>query len=87
MSKSVTVLFNIEDQDIPNLNPLKKLVGRKYPDVDVDFRRIGPRDVAKYIGGMGACGIETALLLDLPDRVQPDLDPHGQSPGHLAGPV
>ncbi len=26
--------------------------------MDIDFRRIGPRDVAKIIGGMGACGIE-----------------------------
>jgi cell fate regulator YaaT (PSP1 superfamily) len=58
-TKTVTVLFNIEDQDIPNLNPLKNLVKEQYPDVDIDFRRIGPRDVAKIIGGMGACGIES----------------------------
>ena len=23
------------------------------------MRQIGPRDVAKFLGGMGACGIET----------------------------
>lgn len=56
--KSVTVLFNIDDQDPPNLKPLEKEVLSLYPDVEVDFRRIGPRDVAKIIGGMGACGLE-----------------------------
>jgi len=30
-----------------------------YPQSRVDFRQIGPRDVAKIIGGMGACGLET----------------------------
>jgi cell fate regulator YaaT (PSP1 superfamily) len=28
-----------------------------FPDLDFDYRRIGPRDVAKTIGGMGACGL------------------------------
>ncbi len=58
-TEQVTVLFNIEDQEIPNLGPLKKVVSEQYPETEVDFRRIGPRDVAKIIGGMGACGIES----------------------------
>ena len=33
---------------------MKKL----YPRVRVEFRQVGPRDAAKIIGGMGACGIE-----------------------------
>ncbi|MBN2043688.1 MAG: hypothetical protein JW757_01605 [Anaerolineales bacterium] len=57
-SKTITVLFNIEDQEVPNLNPLKKIVQEQFPKTEIDFRRIGPRDVAKMIGGMGACGIE-----------------------------
>ncbi len=56
--KSVIVLYNIDDQDPPNLKPLKNEVNNLHPDVKVDFRRIGPRDVAKIIGGMGACGKE-----------------------------
>ncbi len=32
---------------------------RRLKDSRVDFRQIGPRDVAKIIGGMGACGLET----------------------------
>jgi cell fate regulator YaaT (PSP1 superfamily) len=57
-SAAISVLFSIEDQDVPNLKPLKTLVLEQYPDADVEFRRIGPRDVAKIIGGMGACGLE-----------------------------
>lgn len=30
-----------------------------YPDSQVALRQIGPRDVAKLLGGMGACGLET----------------------------
>lgn len=57
-STAISVLFNIEDQDVPNLSPLKGIVKEQYPDADVEFRRVGPRDVAKIIGGMGACGLE-----------------------------
>ncbi len=31
---------------------------RIYPRSQVEMRQIGPRDVAKLLGGMGACGIE-----------------------------
>jgi cell fate regulator YaaT (PSP1 superfamily) len=32
---------------------------RLYPSHQVTLRQIGPRDVAKLLGGMGACGLET----------------------------
>src|SRR5204863_1431757 len=32
---------------------------RLYPAQHVTLRQISPRDVAKIIGGMGACGLET----------------------------
>ena len=57
-SQTVSILYNIEDQDNPNLGSLISVVKETYPDADVEFRRIGPRDVAKIIGGMGACGME-----------------------------
>ena len=31
---------------------------RTYPRSRVEMRQIGPRDVAKILGGMGACGLE-----------------------------
>lgn len=33
-------------------------MSRLYPETHVDLRQIGPRDVAKIIGGAGACGLE-----------------------------
>jgi cell fate regulator YaaT (PSP1 superfamily) len=32
---------------------------KQYPQSQVEMRQIGPRDVAKLLGGMGACGLET----------------------------
>lgn len=55
----LTFLFNTEDDVDINLTKLKKKMQVDYPDTKVDMRRIGPRDVAKIIGGMGACGLET----------------------------
>ncbi len=57
-SQSIAILYNIDDQDAPNLGALVGVVKESYPDAEVEFRRIGPRDVAKIIGGMGACGLE-----------------------------
>lgn len=57
-SESIAVLYNFEEQDVPNLTPLGDVVRESYPDTELEFRRIGPRDVAKIIGGMGACGLE-----------------------------
>lgn len=57
-SESIAVLYNFEEQDVPNLTPLGDVIREEYPDAELEFRRIGPRDVAKIIGGMGACGLE-----------------------------
>jgi len=56
-SNSISVLYNFEEQNVPNLSPLGDVIQEKYPGADIDFRRVGPRDVAKLIGGMGACGM------------------------------
>jgi cell fate regulator YaaT (PSP1 superfamily) len=56
--KRLTFLFNSEGQESPDLKALSKEMKRLYPRNRVDFRQIGPRDTAKLMGGMGACGIE-----------------------------
>jgi cell fate regulator YaaT (PSP1 superfamily) len=38
---------------------LREDMQRLYPSQQVGLRQIGPRDVAKLLGGMGACGLET----------------------------
>ncbi|MFN8411910.1 MAG: regulatory iron-sulfur-containing complex subunit RicT [Anaerolineales bacterium] len=52
-------LFSTESEDKVDLKSLKKDMHDLYPNTHVEMRQIGPRDVAKFLGGMGACGIET----------------------------
>ena len=56
--KRLTFIYNSEGQENINLGSLQKEMKRAFPRVRVEFRQIGPRDTAKIIGGMGACGIE-----------------------------
>jgi cell fate regulator YaaT (PSP1 superfamily) len=55
----LTFLFSTESEERVDLKSLKKDMNRKYRKSQVEMRQIGPRDVAKIIGGMGACGLET----------------------------
>jgi cell fate regulator YaaT (PSP1 superfamily) len=52
-------LFNTDSDDKPDLRSLRKDMQALYPASQVEMRQIGPRDVAKLLGGMGACGLET----------------------------
>jgi cell fate regulator YaaT (PSP1 superfamily) len=56
-SRNLSVLYNTEDNEEVSLSKLISKVSKDYPDYKVEFRRIGPRDVAKIVGGMGACGM------------------------------
>jgi cell fate regulator YaaT (PSP1 superfamily) len=55
----LTFLFSTETEDKPDLKSLRKDMQALYTTSQVEMRQIGPRDVAKLIGGMGACGLET----------------------------
>jgi cell fate regulator YaaT (PSP1 superfamily) len=52
-------LFSTESEEKVDLKSLKKDMHELYPSTHIEMRQIGPRDVAKIIGGMGACGLET----------------------------
>jgi cell fate regulator YaaT (PSP1 superfamily) len=52
-------LFSTESEEKVDLKSLKRDMQNLYPNTHIEMRQIGPRDVAKIIGGMGACGIET----------------------------
>ena len=41
-----------------DLKSLKRAMQRSYPQTRVEMHLVGPRDVAKVMGGMGACGLE-----------------------------
>lgn len=55
---NLVILFCYEGEDDPKLNGLVKKIKKANPDVNLETRRIGPRDSAKILGGMGACGRE-----------------------------
>ena len=57
--KSLTLLYNTEGDEEIDLENLRKEMQTTYNKSKVEMRRIGPRDVAKILGGMGACGLET----------------------------
>ncbi|MBL8098524.1 MAG: stage 0 sporulation protein [Anaerolineales bacterium] len=52
-------LFSTDIEEKVDLKSLKKDMQELYPNKHIELRQIGPRDVAKLLGGMGACGIET----------------------------
>ncbi len=56
--KRLTILYSSEGDEQVDLSRLRKAMKRHYPRTRVDFRQVGSRDVAKLIGGMGACGME-----------------------------
>ena len=55
----LSLLYSTDSEDKPDLKSLRKDMQAMYPASQVDMRQIGPRDVAKLLGGMGACGLET----------------------------
>lgn len=54
----LSFLFSTETEEKVDLRVLRNIMQRVYPHTHVEMRQIGPRDVAKLIGGMGACGLE-----------------------------
>lgn len=55
----LSIFFSSDSEDKAELKSLRSDMQRIYGPAQVDVRQIGPRDVAKYLGGMGACGMET----------------------------
>jgi cell fate regulator YaaT (PSP1 superfamily) len=55
----LTLMFSTETEEKVDLKSLRKDMQKIYPQSQVEMRQIGPRDVAKLLGGMGACGLES----------------------------
>lgn len=54
----LSFLYSTEADEKIDLRALHRVMKRSYPRTRIDMRQIGPRDVAKILGGMGACGLE-----------------------------
>ena len=55
--KRLTIFYSSEGEEKVDLKKFQKVISRMYPKQRVDLKQIGPRDVARIIGGLGACGI------------------------------
>ncbi len=56
--EKLSILYSSEAEGKIELKRLRNAVQRLYPRVSIEWRLIGPRDVAKLMGGLGACGLE-----------------------------
>jgi cell fate regulator YaaT (PSP1 superfamily) len=54
----LALMFSSETEEKMDLKSLRSEMGKLYPGTQVDMRQIGPRDVAKHLCGLGACGLE-----------------------------
>jgi cell fate regulator YaaT (PSP1 superfamily) len=55
----LTIQFSSETEEKYDLKSLRQDMQRMFAPSQVDMRQVGPRDVAKTVCGMGACGLET----------------------------
>ncbi len=51
-------LYSTETDIKVDLRKFNNIMQRQYPRTRVEMRQIGPRDVAKLLGGLGACGLD-----------------------------
>jgi cell fate regulator YaaT (PSP1 superfamily) len=62
------ILYSNESGERQELKEIRRAMQRSYSQTQIEFHVIGPRDVAKILGGMGACGLEkrccTTFLTD-----------------------
>jgi cell fate regulator YaaT (PSP1 superfamily) len=53
------IYFSSESEEKAEVKSLRQDMQRMYPQTQLEVRQTGPRDVAKMMCGMGACGLET----------------------------
>ncbi len=52
------IQYSSETEEKIDLKSLRQDLQKRYSPAQIELRQVGPRDVAKMLGGMGACGIE-----------------------------
>lgn len=55
----LALMFSSDTEEKVDLKSLRNDMSNLYHGAQIDMRQIGPRDVAKILGGLGACGLET----------------------------
>ena len=64
-------LYSYEGKGDPDTSDIYQKLNREYPDPKVEMHRVGPRDAAKIIGGMGACGREIRCCTEFMTEFNP----------------
>jgi len=54
----LSFLYSSEGNGKKDLDELRRRIQRFYRKSKIEFHEVGPRDVARVIGGLGACGLE-----------------------------
>jgi len=54
----LAIMYSNEAGERMEFRNLRRAVQRLYPQTQIEFHLIGPRDIAKLLGGMGACGMD-----------------------------
>lgn len=63
----LTFFYSFEADEKLVTHPLHGALKRSFPKTRIELRQIGPRDVAKILGGYGACGIPRCCSTFLTD--------------------
>lgn len=69
--EKLVFLYNYEGKGNPDLSKCVHEMEKAYPDTEIVMRRIGPRDAAKIIGGMGVCGREIRCCTEFMTSFKP----------------
>jgi cell fate regulator YaaT (PSP1 superfamily) len=67
----LVIFYTSEGDEKVDLRPLQKRMQKSYHHCRIELKQIGPRDMAKLFGGMGACGLENRCC----SRFLPEFSP------------
>jgi cell fate regulator YaaT (PSP1 superfamily) len=54
----LTVIYSTETDEKLELKPVRNELAHRFSRQQIEFRQVGPRDVARLLSGLGACGLE-----------------------------
>jgi cell fate regulator YaaT (PSP1 superfamily) len=54
----LSILYSTETDEKLDLKPLRSDVAQRFSHQQIELRQIGPRDVARHLCGLGACGLQ-----------------------------
>jgi cell fate regulator YaaT (PSP1 superfamily) len=54
----LTVIYSTETDEKLDLKPLRNDLAHRFTRQQIEFRQVGPRDIARLLSGLGACGLD-----------------------------